>query len=177
MPLPHLGETAVRARAGPVESLVRCARVRIAYCQNIESGDRTAPKRSLSPSGVKSRLQANLLYLFFPPIPLSPLSPFLCVFAGKPRSRALIERRTERLYKARASVLSRGSLGYRGTSGPARSTAVRKSASCPGLSPGSRIPHPPRALKQPRTPDACSLQPRHRARFSEQKAKQVPQSL
>lgn len=41
------------------------------------------------------------------------------MFAGKPLSRALIERRTERLYKARASVLSRGSLGYRGTSGPA----------------------------------------------------------
>lgn len=80
--------------------------------------------RSLSPSGVKSRLQANLLYLFFSPIPLSPLSPFLCVFAGKPRSRALIERRTERLYKARASVLSRGSLGYRGTSGPARSVKI-----------------------------------------------------
>jgi len=46
------------------------------------------------------------------------------VFAGKPLSRALIERRTERLYKARASVLSRGSLGYRGTSEPARSVKI-----------------------------------------------------
>ncbi|KAI2655203.1 Nuclear receptor subfamily 4 group A member 3 [Labeo rohita] len=52
-------------------------------------------------------------------------------------------------------------------------TPVRKSACSPGLSPDYRIPHPPRVLKQPRTPDACSLYPRNRPRFSEQKAKQI----
>lgn len=63
---------------------------------------------------------SKLIYCtcIFPSLDLHSL-PFFCVFAGEPLSRALIERRTERLYKARASVLSRGSLGYRGTSGPA----------------------------------------------------------
>lgn len=63
-------------------------------------------------------LQANLLYLYFS-IPLSPLSHILCVFAGKPLSCALLNAGRSASYKARASVLSRGSLGYRGISGPA----------------------------------------------------------
>ncbi|XP_073781046.1 nuclear receptor subfamily 4 group A member 3 isoform X2 [Danio rerio] len=52
-------------------------------------------------------------------------------------------------------------------------TPVRKSACSPGLGPGYRIPHPPRVLKQPRTPDACSLHSKNRPRFSEQKANQI----
>lgn len=93
--------------------LLQCTRDRVSEYRACLFPAGLCPRRVSNPV-----LQANLLYLYFS-IPLSPLSPFLCVFAGKPLSRALIERRTERLYKARASVLSRGSLGYRDTSGPA----------------------------------------------------------
>lgn len=77
----------------------------------------------LLPSGLCPRrmsnsvLQANLLYLYFS-IPLSPLTPFLCVFVESLYLLCVLNAQRSASYKARASVLSRGSLGYRGTSGP-----------------------------------------------------------